>query len=69
MGGVVPSVRILASVLLVSCAGDDGPEEFDFLAAGSVTYAFHAMDVPLLGLVAAAINGNIELGFRGEELQ
>lgn len=46
----------------------DGREEFDFLVAGPVTYAFPTMDVPLLGQVAAAISGNVQLGFRGEAL-
>ena len=46
----------------------DGREEFDLLVAGALTYGFPAMDVPLLGEVAATISGDLQLGFRGEEL-
>ncbi len=44
----------------------DGRDEFDLLVAGALTYGFPAMDVPLLGEVAAS--GDVQLGFRGEAL-
>ncbi len=46
----------------------DGREEFDLLVAGTLTYEFAAMDIPLLGEVAATMSGDVELGFRGEAL-
>jgi hypothetical protein len=46
----------------------DGLQEYDFLVAGAVSYGFPTMNIPILGEVSATISGNVELGFRGEEL-
>lgn len=46
----------------------DGRDEFDLLVAGTLTYGFPAMEVPLLGEVAATMSGDVQLGFRGEAM-
>jgi len=46
----------------------DGRNEFDLLVSGTLAYEFAAMDIPLLGEVAATMSGDVQLGFRGEEL-
>ena len=46
----------------------NGRGEFDLLAAGLVTYTFQGQDIPLPGVVGVTISGDVELGFRGEEI-
>jgi len=46
----------------------NGRGEFDLLAAGPVTYTLQEQDIPRLGPVEVTISGNVELGFRGEEI-
>jgi hypothetical protein len=46
----------------------NGRGEFELLAAGPVTYTFQEQDIPLLGAVGVTISGDVELGFRGEEI-
>jgi hypothetical protein len=46
----------------------NGRSEFDLLGAGPVTYTLQEQDISLLGPVAVTISGDVELGFRGEEI-
>jgi hypothetical protein len=46
----------------------NGRSEFDLLGAGAVTYTLGEQDIRLLGPVAVTISGDVELGFRGEEI-
>lgn len=78
--GVLPIIQdypmsILSEDMSVSgqwtARGDedgDGRDEYDLLVAGALTYTFTEMDIPLLGEVAATISGDVQMGFRGEEL-
>jgi len=46
----------------------NGRGEFDLLAAGPVTYTLQDQDIPQLGPVKVTISGEVDLGFRGEEM-
>jgi hypothetical protein len=46
----------------------NGRSEFDLLASGPVTYTVQQQDIPQLGPVTVTIRGDVELGFRGEEM-